>query len=212
MNNKSFTPLEMQNETNKLRLPKGNLSLTGFTPVEMQNETNKLRLPKGNLSLTGFTLLELVVVIVIIGILATLGYNQYALVVEKSRIAEAIQRIGTMRQLAYEYYLKNGSLGGMTEADVGVNRLEPCSDKGWYVYSMNNYGACANLDATRCTQGGGNLRMRLGRTTFIIVTVPVGCNSLNLINGTAITLTMVPRASVCHHKTRSEEECVWRVS
>jgi prepilin-type N-terminal cleavage/methylation domain-containing protein len=120
----------------------------------MQNETNKLRLPKGNLSLTGFTLLELVVVIVIIGILATLGYNQYALVVEKSRIAEAIQRIGTMRQLAYEYYLKNGSLGGMTEADVGVNRLEPCSDKGWYVYSMNNYGACANLDATRCTQGG----------------------------------------------------------
>jgi prepilin-type N-terminal cleavage/methylation domain-containing protein len=37
----------------------------------------------------GFTLLELIVVIVIIGVLATLGLTQYASMVERGRSAEA---------------------------------------------------------------------------------------------------------------------------
>lgn len=44
----------------------------------------------------GFTLLELIVVIIIIGILATLGFTQYTKVVEKGRTAEAKSVLGRM--------------------------------------------------------------------------------------------------------------------
>ena len=37
----------------------------------------------------GFTLLELIMVIIIIGILATLGFAQYGAMIEKSRGGEA---------------------------------------------------------------------------------------------------------------------------
>ena len=125
-----------------------------FTPLEMQNETNKLRLPKGNLSLTGFTLLELVVVIVIIGILATLGYNQYALMVEKSRTAEVITYIGTMRQRTYEYYLENGTLVGITGTQQG--HTFSCDSTSYYTYcNTGHFNAdLIGLAAIRCTAGG----------------------------------------------------------
>ncbi len=64
-----------------------------------------------------FTLLELVVVIVILGVLATLGFTQYGRMVEKSRGAEARMIIGDMRKLAYSYWLANGTLIGMVDSD-----------------------------------------------------------------------------------------------
>jgi len=47
----------------------------------------------------GFTLLELIIVIIIVGILATLGFVQYASVIERGRFAEARANLGTLRQL-----------------------------------------------------------------------------------------------------------------
>ena len=55
----------------------------------------------------GFTLLELIVVIIIIGILATLGFMQYQAVTEKSRTAEAIRVLGDLRTLEQAYYVEN---------------------------------------------------------------------------------------------------------
>jgi type IV pilus assembly protein PilE len=122
----------------------------------MQNETNKLRLPKGNLSLTGFTLLELVIVIVIIGILATLGYNQYSLIVEKSRTAEAIARIGVARQSASEYYLKNGSLTGIQPIDLFDYDDPNCLPTKFFYYyiGVDLTGTYILISAARCTSGG----------------------------------------------------------
>ncbi len=45
----------------------------------------------------GFTLLELIVVVVIIGVLATLGFTQYSRAVEKGRSSEARMILGTIR-------------------------------------------------------------------------------------------------------------------
>lgn len=47
----------------------------------------------------GFTLLELIIVIIIIGILATLGLTQYARMVERGRGAEARQLLGNILDL-----------------------------------------------------------------------------------------------------------------
>jgi len=67
-----------------------------------------------------FTLLELIIVIIIIGILAVLGFTQYTKITEKMRQSEAVAALGSMRKLAHEYYLKNGALGTVTLADLGV--------------------------------------------------------------------------------------------
>lgn len=101
----------------------------------------------------GFTLVELIVVIIIVGILAALGISQYSTVVEKSRLAEAKTRIGVMHKLAEEYWLSNGSLTGMTDADAGVDNT--CTSDSFYkYYTYITAGTWFNAFAQRCTSGG----------------------------------------------------------
>jgi prepilin-type N-terminal cleavage/methylation domain-containing protein len=99
-----------------------------------------------------FTLVELIIVVIIVGILASLGLTQYNMTVEKSRTAEAKVRVGVMRNLAYEYYLEKGTLATITNADVDGTS---CSSNSYYSYGV--YGAASvsvRLDAYRCTSGG----------------------------------------------------------
>jgi len=100
----------------------------------------------------GFTLVELIVVIIIVGILAAVGISQYSAIVEKSRLAEAKTLTGTMRQLAYEYYLKNGSLSGISSNDLDVG-CGSCNTKSWFY--AGSYFVCSStkiaLFASRCT-------------------------------------------------------------
>ena len=102
----------------------------------------------------GFTLIELIVVIIIVGILAAVGISQYSRIVERSRTAEAKVRIGTMRQLAYEYYLRNGSLVDLTNADLGVDNT--CTPTDFYRYGVgfNFPGGYTDFVASRCVGGG----------------------------------------------------------
>ena len=98
----------------------------------------------------GFTLVELIIVIIIVGILAAVGISQYNTTVEKSRLAEARVRIGTMRQLAYNYYLENGSTTGLGDSYMG--NTWGCDSSSWYSYTVNmayqaNY---ILLEADRC--------------------------------------------------------------
>ena len=73
----------------------------------------------------GFTLLELIVVIIIIGILSTLGFSQYTRMVERSRGAEAISVMGSIRTSAAALWIEfnNGltmPVGTLTPAGVGI--------------------------------------------------------------------------------------------
>ncbi|MDD5155485.1 MAG: prepilin-type N-terminal cleavage/methylation domain-containing protein [Candidatus Omnitrophica bacterium] len=101
----------------------------------------------------GFTLLELIVVIVILGILATLGFTQYNKQVESTRLAEAKIAIGSMRQLATEYYWKNGSLTGIQNGDVGADNT--CTSSSYFHYYLGSvYATGLYLMSARCTSGG----------------------------------------------------------
>lgn len=51
----------------------------------------------------GFTLLELIVVIIIIGVLATLGLPKFFVVIEKSKMSEGIATLGMIRQAQLRY-------------------------------------------------------------------------------------------------------------
>ena len=107
-----------------------------------------------------FTLVELIIVIIVIGILASLGLTQYTAIVEKSRLAEARVRIGVMRSYACQYYMENGTLATLTDADVGVDYT--CAAGSYFKYTVRGIaGPSPNkgvsvvcLEAMRCTSGG----------------------------------------------------------
>ena len=108
----------------------------------------------------GFTLLELIVVIVIIGVLATLGLTQYGRMVERARGAEARTILGDCRKLAVAYRLENGTVTGFANANAnigtGADQI-PSACAGTHYFS---YGVTVTADpsvtitATRCTSGG----------------------------------------------------------
>ena len=106
----------------------------------------------------GFTLLELIIVIIIVGILATLGFVQYSAVIEKSRGAEARAVISTLRsQVAAKNY--DGTTGTITSAALGIvtNMIPPsCATTNYFSYAVDS--ACSTttctFTATRCTASG----------------------------------------------------------
>jgi type IV pilus assembly protein PilE len=108
----------------------------------------------------GFTLLELVVVIIILGVLATLGIQQYTRAVERSRGAEARQILGQIRGEAAAYRTERGSCAGFTEAMAGVGNNadqipSACRTTHYFSYAVTNSTAGGvTLTATRCTNGG----------------------------------------------------------
>ena len=121
----------------------------------------------------GFTLLELIVVIVILGILATLGYTQYDKQVESTRLAEAKVTIGSMRQLATEYYWKNGSLNGIQNSDVGMDNA--CTSTSFFRYLINAYSSTScYLQAYRCISGGKTPNAAKSYNFYMIFTPATG--------------------------------------
>lgn len=55
----------------------------------------------------GFTLIELLVVVLIIGILSAIALPQYTVAVERSRMAEAMQNVSSLRKAIDIYLMEN---------------------------------------------------------------------------------------------------------
>ena len=109
----------------------------------------------------GFTLLELIVVIIIIGILATLGTQQYGRMTERARGAEARMILGQIRSSAASYRLENNNSNvGFAAAYAGIGAgadqvPSVCAVTHYFSYAVT--AGVANgvtLTATRCIAGG----------------------------------------------------------
>jgi prepilin-type N-terminal cleavage/methylation domain-containing protein len=110
----------------------------------------------------GFTLLELIVVMIIVGILATLGIYQYQSVIEKSRGTEARQVIGVLRSACAGIWLQNGTtvactagnLGLSTSATIEQGRIPSttCWGTNFFRYTISTAGAAnaITFQGNRC--------------------------------------------------------------
>ncbi|NQT75968.1 MAG: prepilin-type N-terminal cleavage/methylation domain-containing protein, partial [Candidatus Omnitrophica bacterium] len=59
------------------------------------------------MSKKGFTLLEVLIVVIIIGILASIAMPQYISTIEKARSGEAVANIGSLRTSLDRYWYQN---------------------------------------------------------------------------------------------------------
>ena len=136
----------------------------------------------------GFTLLELIVVVIIIGILATLGLTQYGRAVERGRGAEAKAILGTIRGQAAAHYLEYNSLTlpaaeAFNAARAGLGAGDDqipaaCRASHYFAYGIGTTATVLTTTATRCGAAGrGGASAAAGRTLILDTTYPAGTDA-----------------------------------
>lgn len=131
----------------------------------------------------GFTLLELVIVIIILGVLATLGIGQYARMIERARGGEAREVLGMIRTQALGFYLRDKVMTGCTLDDVGIgpalDRI-PSVCRTSNLFSYNGAVTTATsytATATRCTAGGKSPNAPTAGTLILTLDAATGIDS-----------------------------------
>lgn len=107
----------------------------------------------------GFTLIELMIVVAIIGVLASIAVPQYQNYVGRAQVSEAISLASSAKTAVSEYYLTNGSWPTDTD-DAGIETME-----GSYVASTGLTGTGGLIQVTM--KGTGDVATGLEGTSLI---------------------------------------------
>jgi len=143
---------------------------------------NKALIPPPKSLSRSFTLIEIIIVIIIVGVLAALGMIEYRQMTERGRGVEARTVMGDMRKFAYQYWLENGTLTGITNADVNLGAASAQFPPGCRSSHYFQYGGVSETTSTtfrsiawRCTSGGKSPQGSLSDSTMCS-----GCRVLQL--------------------------------
>jgi len=107
---------------------------------------------------SGFTLLEVIIVIIIVGVLASLALPRFFATVEFSRSTEALTSIGALRQSVERCFTAQD--GDYLDCTIGAIDLEdPANSPGnHFSYLITPAGTTGfTIRATRNTLDGGNV-------------------------------------------------------
>ena len=110
----------------------------------------------------GFTLVELIIVIIIVGILASVGISQYTKVIEKGRAAEARMILGNLRSAEIAQMNEGGVYAVVAGLSVGAPD-GACASTHYFMYACN--AANGTCTATRCIGGGKPPQSTVGAYT-----------------------------------------------
>jgi prepilin-type N-terminal cleavage/methylation domain-containing protein len=140
----------------------------------------------------GFTLLELLIVIIIVGVMATLGLTQYTTVVERSRGAEARQILGQLRSLCAALYLETNDVTpcsdatklGLGDGTGGTIPSTTCAASHYFNYTATNTSnSTMQFVASRCTANGKVPQGIAGRTLTLTSDYSSGSTGWNSTYG-----------------------------
>jgi prepilin-type N-terminal cleavage/methylation domain-containing protein len=106
-----------------------------------------------NKSSSGFTLIEITLVIVVLGILASLAIPRYLIVVERGRAAEAHKALGVIRDMELVYFVEN-NIYTDSIAELGLNYPAGCDPNFYFMYEIAGVPGTFMVTATRCEAGG----------------------------------------------------------
>ena len=105
---------------------------------------------------SGFTLAELLIVVVILGILASLTIPRFFPQAEKSRVAEALGMLSAIRQGEEAYRLENGAYLEVADTDP---------DTQWALLGLDNPNASSVYFTYETSFVGGNAQTFIGTAT-----------------------------------------------
>jgi len=105
---------------------------------------------------SGFTLLEIIIVIIIVGVLASLALPRFFSTVEFSRSTEALASMSSVRGAIERCYLaQGGTYAGCTIGAIDV--ANPGTSPGAnFTYLITAVAAAYTIDAQRDTRNGGD--------------------------------------------------------
>jgi prepilin-type N-terminal cleavage/methylation domain-containing protein len=114
----------------------------------------------------GFTLIELMVVIVIIGVLASLAIPRFTEASDKAKAAEAPRILASYESAQLAYIAETGGVGG--SADLIFNVTAANSDSKWWGYGISG-GSCT-------AQPSGKAIGKIATTDGLSLNVAVSAN------------------------------------
>jgi len=106
----------------------------------------------------GFTLLELILVIIVIGILASLAVPRFINMAEKARGAEAVNTIGALKTAEDLYFMEHGTYTA-TIGDLDITDVPTTGTATFWTYGIaagtGGIGSSYVITATRTSKAGG---------------------------------------------------------
>jgi len=97
----------------------------------------------------GFTLIEVLIVVIILGILATLSVPQFTRMIKRARMSEAWAGLGAVRTAQSVYWMEKSAYAG------AVGDLDCDSSSGDFAFTVTGGGATYTAIATGSGDAAG---------------------------------------------------------